>query len=763
MKADTVKLAQIFGAHTRYRVPLFQRPYVWQKDKQWQPLWDDIREVAERQTDNNPSNDDFTHFLGAIVVDQEVKANGPSSRVVIDGQQRLTTLQLMIAAARALAMEHGDDPTIRKLEALLFLPDFLLEDTQDRLMLVPTNYDRAAFTAAVEMDGNPAQPIAKSDSSHILTAYTFFRSAIGEWVLDETDGDQPVEKLRALAQALWDLLRLVVIALEHGDDAQAIFETLNARGTPLLAADLVKNYLFRRIEAAGGPQAAERAYLHHWSRFDQRYWREEVGQGRIRRPRIDVLLTHWLVLKTQDEVSFQAVFEAFTRYAKNQDPSALLEDLDGTAGVYESFDALAPFGVEGTFFHRLDVLETTTLMPVVLWIYGPDGIKDVAARQLALAAMESWLVRRMVCRMTTKNYNVIALSLLKEVAAQASGSGDDVVDFLLRLDGDSQRWPDDDAVLASVRTVPFYTSLTRRRLRMVLDAIEASMHDKKVGPYTDRDRLSIEHVLPQSWDANWPLPDVGDPLANRIERDSAKHRLGNLALVTRALNSSLSNAPWTSAEGPSKRAALEKYSQYLINKDVIDKAEWSESQIRDRGEEFARRILMIWPKPQTPPVGAEVPADRPDEPPDDGVSPDASAAEVVPETPSTGTGQPADAITGSSSDELFEELKRYERECEAAGLRPNSVFSYVDYARRFLSWRVGDYRPRQATGPERRPSRGPATVDDLMTDLKAYELDLRAASLQPNAVHTYLTHARQFIRWLDGRFRPGSRLGTRGC
>ena len=74
MKADTVKLAQIFGAHTRYRVPLFQRPYVWQKPGQWQPLWDDLREVAERQTDDSPSNDDLTHFLGAIVVDQEVKA-----------------------------------------------------------------------------------------------------------------------------------------------------------------------------------------------------------------------------------------------------------------------------------------------------------------------------------------------------------------------------------------------------------------------------------------------------------------------------------------------------------------------------------------------------------------------------------------------------------------------------------------------------------------------------------------------------------------
>jgi len=275
----------------------------------------------------------------------------------------------------------------------------------------------------------------------------------------------------------------------------------------------------------------------------------------------------------------------------------MLEDLDATAAVYESFDAFDRFGVEGTFFHRLDVLETTTFMPVVLWIYSPEGIPDPTSRQRALKSIESWLVRRMICRMTTKNYNVVALGLLQDLAGRPSGSGDDVVNYLLKLDGDSQRWPNDDEVVESVRSVPFYSTMPRRRLRMVLDAIEASMHDQMVGPYTDRDRLSIEHVLPQSWDANWPLPSDGDPLQARIERDAAKHRLGNLALVTSAFNSHLSNAPWISAGQPSKRDELAKYSQYMINKGVIDKLEWGESQISLRGEEFARAVLAIWPKP----------------------------------------------------------------------------------------------------------------------------------------------------------------------
>lgn len=113
-----------------------------------------------------------------------------------------------------------------------------------------------------------------------------------------------------------------------------------------------------------------------------------------------------------------------------------------------------------------------------------------------------------------------------------------------------------------------------------------------------------------------------------------------------------------------------------------------------------------------------------------------------------------------TNDQLFEALNRYEQECEDAGLRPNSVHSYVDYSRRFLRWRVGDYRPRNACGPSRGPSASVATTADLTADLKAYELELRSARLQPQAVHTYLIHSDQFVRWLDGRFEPGVNLGS---
>ena len=146
-----------------------------------------------------------------------------------------------------------------------------------------------------------------------------------------------------------------------------------------------------------------------WSAFDKRYWRQDVGQGRSRRPRIDVLLTHWLVLRTEDEFSFQAVYAHFRDYAdKVKDAHGLLTDLDATASIFQGFDEYDPYGPEGTFFHRLDVMETTTFVPVVLRIFGPGGIVDESDRRRALRVIESWLVRRMICRQTTKNYNTIA-------------------------------------------------------------------------------------------------------------------------------------------------------------------------------------------------------------------------------------------------------------------------------------------------------------------------------------------------------------------
>lgn len=599
MKADTVDLAAIFGQPVHYVVPLYQRPYVWTRERQWQHLWEDIRGVADRQLDETPGNDSIPHFLGAVVLEQTLNQVGMiGGRSVIDGQQRLTTLQLLIAAARSLSIELSLDGPRRMFEKLLFNDDFLVRQPGDELKVIPTQRDRASF-AEVMRDG----VVASTGGHRIHEAYRFFRVSILEWATDGADAAEVARRLEGLSTAIWKRLVLVTIDLDPGDNAQMIFETLNALGTPLLAADLIKNHLFQTATLQNAD--IDQLYATYWKPFDvedatgKDWWREEIQQGRLKRPRLDTFLNHWLAMSSEGEVVSHQLFQEFKRYLSrgNKLASDVLADLARYGRVYETFEN-EPVSTElGQFLYRLNVMEVTTAYPALLWLLGPDGLPDAAERQTALEAIESWLVRRMLARQTTKNYNTVFLALLKAVreaaAARASRPlGQDVVDFLAGLRGESQYWPTDRQVRAALRALPAYTVFPRARLRMVLEALEHGMYTgltEKVVLPTD---LTIEHVLPQEWPQYWPLPEDADPYQARLDRDSAKQRLGNLTLVTGKLNPKMSNGPWLE-----KRRALREHSVMRISTDIRNAETWDESAIAERGERLASVALSIWDRP----------------------------------------------------------------------------------------------------------------------------------------------------------------------
>lgn len=652
MKADTVDLAAIFGKPVHYVVPLYQRPYVWTKDLQWEPLWQDVREVADRQLDDTPSNDSIPHFLGAVVLEQALVGSGMiDARSVIDGQQRLTTLQLLIAAGRSLAVERGLDGPRQMFEKLLFNESFLVKRGGDQFKVLPTQRDRPAFQEAIG-DG----VVASSGSHRMHEAYRFFRGSILEWAGEGGDPELFVKRLEGLSTAVWKRLVLVTIDLDPGDNAQIIFETLNARGTPLLAGDLVKNHLFQTATIQGANVDA--LYEQHWKVLDTDWWREDVQQGRLKRPRLDIFLNHWLAMVSDHEVISHQLFPEFKRYlaAGPKQASEVLADLERYGRVYETFEKEPVSSELGQFLYRLNTLEVTTAYPALLWLLGPEGLTDPAERRIALRAIESWLVRRMLARQTTKNYNVVFLALLKRVrdAAKERGGeavGQDVVDFLAGLTGESQYWPRAAEVAASLRTLPAYSVLPRSRLRMVLEALEQAMYtsfSEKVVLPTD---LTIEHVLPQEWSANWPLPDGADPFQGRLDRDAAKHRLGNLTLITGKLNSSASNAGWIA-----KRASLREVSVMRISTDIKDAETWDEAAIARRGERLSAVAIGLWQRPNdeargaaaasAASAGAPAPALSLEGPPD----PDnpSAFASVLAIADGTGVGQPLRRIIAVS-------------------------------------------------------------------------------------------------------------------
>ena len=202
MKAETVDLSQIFGQSVHYAVPLYQRPYVWNREQQWEPLWQDVRDVADRQLDGTPANDAIPHFLGAVVLVQEQTAAGMIGKhTIIDGQQRLTTLQLLIAAARSISAERSLDGARRMFEKMLFNDDFLVRQQNDEYKVLPTQRDRQAFREALS-DG----VVASTGAHRMHEAYRYFRGSILAWATADADDEAVRRRLDGLGRAVWNRL-----------------------------------------------------------------------------------------------------------------------------------------------------------------------------------------------------------------------------------------------------------------------------------------------------------------------------------------------------------------------------------------------------------------------------------------------------------------------------------------------------------------------------------------------------------------------------
>jgi hypothetical protein len=628
MDAKPYAPADIFGTHVRYVVPLFQRPYVWNQKDQWQPLWDDVSALAERIHEAPPGGYGVPpvppHFLGAIVVEQQPNPTGfIAVRHIIDGQQRLTTLQLLLDAAQWVVEHHGHAADSHGLRVLVQNNPEIAQHPDHMFKVWPTDRDQAAFRAA--MDNDTVVP-AELSGSRIAQAHAFFIDAISDWAEVASDEDKVKARLSVLVTALRTHLRLVVIDLEPGDNAQVIFETLNHRGTPLLAADLVKNLVFQIAQSNGLPM--ETLYTQHWRELDGDYWRQQVAQGRLFRPRIDVFLNHWLTMKLMREVPTDRIFTEFRDgliVTQQPDIGSLLAELASDADVYRKMDLLPPESLEGRFQYRvIKAMDTAVVGPLLMWLlrWTEEDLPETQ-RHKALNALESWLVRRALCRLTSKDTNKLMLELLQELNNTGPAvAGDTVEAVLARQTAQSRFWPDDALVQQSLADEPVYKLLTRPRLRMILEALE----DATRGPLGEGQacprNLTVEHVMPQSWKEYWGGDLVGDEIG-ALRRDRMVQTLGNLTLVNDKLNPSMSNRPWTAEQAEQcglgnqgKRDYLLGHSQLKLNASLVaaNPSAWTERAIIDRTRALSAALTSIWPCPATVAPPVRPPASKPEKP-----------------------------------------------------------------------------------------------------------------------------------------------------
>lgn len=632
MKAQTLTPAEIFGNQVRYVVPLFQRPYVWTREDQWEPLWLDVCALADRLLESTSApympGGLPPHFLGAVVVDQPLTATGfIAVRTVIDGQQRLTTLQLLLHAAASVVEQHGAAMDAQALRVLVANPPGIVHEEQDQFKVWPTDRDQEAFRAALG-----ARPVpAELTGQRLVQAHDFFAQSVTGWAEPLGDPDKCVRRLNALTHALREHLKLVVIDLEPGDNAQVIFETLNHRGAPLLAADLVKNLLFQLASAQGADLGG--LYRSSWRVFDSDYWRQPVAQGRRYRPRVDIFLNYWLVTRTLREVPADRVFTEFRDYVRvlGLPVREVMADLHADGEVYAGLESLPWSSIPGTFYYRVvRMLDSAAVGPLLLWLLRrrDEPIPTVQVHR-ALGAVESWLVRRTLCRMTLKDLNRVVVELLRELSEHPiEQAGQVIEEFLARQGSDSRLWPTDEQLTDALGADTIYTHLSRGRLRMVLEAIEDDLR----GPMSEHEHcprgvLTIEHVMPRGWREHWGA-DLADDLPGALRRDRIVHTLGNLTLVNGKLNPALSNRSWTSANTAPPTAAHQGKRDLLLAHSVLKlnarlatahPDAWTEQDINERTLALAQRVCALWPRPDSPaptkpsaPIAAVTSAPAPD-------------------------------------------------------------------------------------------------------------------------------------------------------
>lgn len=603
MEANPRTLLKVFQPDIQYLVPIFQRRYVWNEEDQWAELWEDLLENlddVERVEALVAAGAELplpSHFLGAIVCDQSSGGSDIDERPLIDGQQRLTTLQILLATALRLARSHEAETATGLLAKLVENDETLTETPHDTFKLWPSDPDRGAFRAVMT---NTAPP----DAEHLVAkASVFFKQRIVDWI-----GDQdPSAKLTQLARTLRKHVELVVIDLQAGDNAQVIFESLNYGGRELTAIDLTKNHVFFQATRLG--LDLQGLYREQWSAFDEDWWRKEVPQGRLKRARAELLLMHWLKLEKLEEVRAHRLFVDF------RDLPALRTDLEATVArlahdrdLYrrceeQPDDLLAP---TGGFFPRLDLLDQSTPRPVALQLIRavPADLEPERASR-AFHALDSYMWRRALTRGATANYNRLMLDVLQAVDEDLEHADDRLIEHLAALEGNTVRWPTDAELRTDleVRLIYGRGRVAGATIATALRLVENEWRRPRgEGALAYGNALQIEHILPQEWGPYWPVsPTPSETLIEREQaRESHVHRLGNLTLVSPGMNPALSNREWEN-----KREQLRRHSSVLITQRYLSDG-WDETAIRDRGAALIDTIIAIWPGPTgtfTEPVG----------------------------------------------------------------------------------------------------------------------------------------------------------------
>ena len=564
MKAEGANLLRVLKKADQFIVPLYQRRYSW-GESEWAQLWEDLLRVAD---DTEGTSE---HFVGSIVEIGSVATSSHNPLQLIDGQQRITTLSLLLIALARTAQNRLDadstDADAKTVADENLIGYYLIDGREEgdrRYKLIPGEADRPTYLALLE-----DKPMPSQSARAILDAYGFFMRGL------EHSGRSLSEIHAAISR-----LFVVDIALEHGrDDPQLIFESLNSTGLDLSQADLIRNFILLQLPYA----EQEDLYRHYWRPIEDRL--APLGVKGF-----DRFVRDYLTMRSGQIPKIDHIYRAFKAYAKSTGDSArdIADGLHRYSMYYEQIqlgtavDARVRLALQDIAALKIDVAS-----PFLLDVFddADRGIISTDELVTVLRITESYIFRRSVVGAGTNALNKIFAALPREIDEEHYIES---LTAALLLKEASGRFPRDSEFSRELETKDIYAFSNRVYL---LDRLENAERKERV----DVAAYTIEHVMPQNPDLSPEWQDELGPDWERIQNELL-HCIGNLTLT--GYNSELSDRPFSE-----KRTMVGGFndSPLRLNESVRRFENWDEAAIQARAAELARAAVGIWPLPAISP------------------------------------------------------------------------------------------------------------------------------------------------------------------
>ena len=583
MKAAKASIWDLYNGAKQYKVPLFQRPYVWSR-KQWEQLWSDIREQYIFKTSQEGRYP--ARFLGSIVVLREYEKN-LDKYTIIDGQQRITTISILLAVIRAFARERG------LLELYNQIADFLKntpKSGEGRYVVIPTRVDKNALYCIFD------ENYTFDNDSRIVECFDFFWYQLDKF---------PDADLNLLQQVITEDLCVVYIELNEDENPNQVFEALNYRGVPLEESDLIRNFFFAHLETQ---EMAEAQYDQYWKPMEERLFNDqETISGFIRH----FCMRKGRIIRTGE------VFETIRRrYQKGSSDEIrlLLMDINRCSEYYRKI--IFPEQESGTTKEEREILGSlvrirnlgnNTAAPFLLLLLAASDRQrnlDVPTSceelQQVLLIIESYLLRRSVCNRTSEGYEDVFQHLCRSCSENKERLTPEEINSLINSLVPPYDWPDDDEFTDHLRYSDlFYPDTDNKLAFCLLERLEdyfssQSRGSEPVGGYNLFEEESeeyqkvrmIDHIMPESL-SDWWMDHLGSEWS-AVHPDFL-HRLGNLTLTQE--NAAILNADFETKKN------WYSLDNFMLNNYLKNIRIWRRFQIDQRSGVLAAFCLKLWPKP----------------------------------------------------------------------------------------------------------------------------------------------------------------------